>query len=111
MGAKEEWAKVFKAAVAVAKELRKKNPDLKFPKAMQQAWKDAKIQKMKEDYEKKHKKGGAEKRKRRVSKKKTDVKKKKSRTAKKKSKAIKKRLSKKRTAKKKHAKKRVTKKH
>jgi hypothetical protein len=59
MGAKEEWTKVFKAAVAVAKELRKKNPNLKFPQAMKQAWKDDKIKKMKDDFNKKHK-GGAE---------------------------------------------------
>ncbi len=64
MGAKEDWRKVFKAAVEVAKELRKKNPNLKFPQAMKQAWKDAKIKKMKDDFNKKHKgaEGGAKRR-------------------------------------------------
>ena len=64
MGAKEDWRKVFKAAVDVAKELRKKNPNLKFPQAMKQAWKDAKIKKMRDDFNKKHKgaEGGAKRR-------------------------------------------------
>lgn len=49
-----EWQKVFKAAVAVAKSLVKKNPNLKYFQAMKQAWKDPSIIKMKEEYKKKH---------------------------------------------------------
>jgi hypothetical protein len=74
MGAKEDWGKVFKAAVALAKELRKKNPNLKFPMAMKQAWKDDKIKKMKDEFNKKHK-GGAEKSKRRTVRKRSATKK------------------------------------
>lgn len=60
----KEWQKVFKAAVNKAKEIRKKNPNLSYPQAMKQAWKDASIQKLKNDYKKKSgesskKKGGS----------------------------------------------------
>ncbi len=51
--AQSQWQKVFKFAVSVANEKRRKNTRLTYPKAMQLAWKDPKVLAMKKEYEKK----------------------------------------------------------
>jgi hypothetical protein len=50
---KAEWQKVFKYAVAVAKDSCKKNPNLKYSEAMKRAWKDPRVMAKRREYEKK----------------------------------------------------------
>lgn len=45
------WSDVFKAAVKLAGELRKKNAKLTVAESMSAAWKDASILKMKAEYQ------------------------------------------------------------
>jgi len=50
---KAEWQKVFKYAVAVAKDMCKKNPSIKYSEAMKRAWKDPRVMVKRKDYERK----------------------------------------------------------
>jgi len=50
---KDEWQKVFKYAVTVAKDMCKKNPSIKYSEAMSRAWKDPKVLAKRKEYEKK----------------------------------------------------------
>ena len=47
-----KWADVFKKAIVKAKELMKKNANLKYPQAVKLAWKSDEIKKLKADYDK-----------------------------------------------------------
>lgn len=56
MPANTEWQKVFKKAVGIAKELKKKDSKLTYPEAVKKAWKTPEMKKAKADFDKKHKK-------------------------------------------------------
>ena len=48
-----KWADVFKKAVMIAKEIRKKNPNLTYAQAVKKAWATPEMKALKEEYKKK----------------------------------------------------------
>lgn len=66
-----EWQKVFMAAIALAKKIRKEHPNLTYPQAVKKAWKDPDILRKKKEYQDKHGVSGGAPRKRRVVKRRT----------------------------------------
>ncbi len=49
-----DMQKIFKRAIAIAKELRAKDPKLKLGESTKKAWQTPEIKKMKAEYDKKH---------------------------------------------------------
>lgn len=54
-----KWSDVFKKAILMAKDIRKKNPNLSYAQAVKKAWATPEIKKLADEYRKK--KGASEK--------------------------------------------------
>jgi len=50
---KNEWQKIFKYVVSIAKDSCKKNTSLTYPQAVKRAWKDPRVMIKRKEYEKK----------------------------------------------------------
>lgn len=50
---KNEWQKIFKYVVSIAKDSCKKNTNLTYPEAVKRAWKDPRVMVKRKEYEKK----------------------------------------------------------